>query len=531
MDFNRMLSSHAKHFHAPVLRFADRDLSMTCRDLLDWSGSYCGLYLANHITPGSRIGLWMGNVPEYALAYTAALRMGAVTVPLSVYEAFGKAASAADGCGCGLLLYDSRNRHVRAQLEKAGPLPGHWLDVAAFPSGGGVLLPPYSAGETCAYDWDMQEEYCILHSSGSTGARKAIRKTVASTLGNRHVVRGLRLMIRALRAITPLDLCNVCPWYHNTGNLMLLLTLCGGRYKQIVTEYFNPVHTARYLERERPVIWLGTATMLYRVCCADPARETVFPSIIFSSGEVLSDHVLRTLSAQRGCRLLLSFYGTTELGILSTLQYAFGNPPLRYRLILFLLRCFDLGGPPDAAVERRPFSSCLGLISKSVDVRVCGADGRVLPDGEEGEIFAKKRKVQGVYLDRTQPEDYISTGDLGYKLGRQLYLLGRKKELIIRSGEKIIPSEIEELLLACPGVADAVVCAVPSPDHGEDVCACLQPGDPPPDLEAVRARLRDCLPCFMQPQHYLLRDSFPCNASGKTDRKRVAAEAKAALGL
>ena len=531
MDYNKVLSSGAKRYRGPVLRFADRDLSLTYGDLLDLSGPYCALYREKGLSAGSRVALWMGNVPEYVLAYVAALRMGVVTVPLSVYERLDRVQSAADACGCGLLLYDSRNRHVRDALG-AAPVPDGWMDAAAFAGDCAVSLPPYPAGETFAYDWGTDEEYCIMHSSGSTGQRKAIRKTIVSTLGNMHTVRALRLMIGLLRRLLPpFDLYNVCPFYHNTGNCMLMLVLTGMYFKQIVTENFNPLHAAQYLARERPNVWLGTASMLYRVCCANPAADLVYPSMIITMGEALSDNVIRTLSAQKGSELLMSFYGTTEAGYISSLICPLGKQSLRFRVISRLLLRLDLGGMADAPGTRTDHSSELGRISKGVEVVVRGEDGTPLPDGAVGEIVVKKEGAQRVYLDAESQADGLSTGDLGYKRGRKLYLLGRKKELIIRSGENIIPSEIEELLLACPGVADAVVCGVPSPDHGEDVCACLQPGDPPPDLEAVRAQLRDCLPGFMQPQHYLIRDSFPCNASGKTDRRRVAAEAKAALGL
>ena len=530
MDFNKVLASNSKRFRKAVFRFPDRDVGFTYRELLDRSGRYCGLYRRRGLTPGTRVALWMGNVPEYALAFTAALRMGLVAVPVSVYEKIDKVSDVCRCSDCALMLYDSGNRFVRSALEKAEAIPEGWLDVADFEAAGGLLLPPAEDAADCAYDWSYDETYCILHSSGSTGARKAVCKTLSHTFGSRSTLRLLRFFLRLIQPFDRSNLFSVCPWYHTVGCILMLLTLSGGHYRQTVTEYFNPVHVARYLSTEKPNLWLGTATMLYRVCCANPDPELAFPGVVLSAGEALSSNILQTLSRQKGCRLLLSFYGITELGVISSLGAPLGPLPLRHRLTLALLHGFGLVGRPDASDSRADLSSDLGTISRDMDIRIRDDAGRLLPDGEAGEIFVKKAGAQRVYLNQDRPTDEVSSGDVGYKRGRQLFLLGRKKELIIRSGENIIPSEIEEQLLKCPGVEDAVVFGVPSPDHGEDVCACIQTAGAP-DPEAIQAHLRDSLPRFMVPQYYLFREDFPCNASGKTDRKRIAAESRASLGL
>ena len=531
MDFHRLLVTCSKRIHTPAFRFPDRDVSITYRELLDLSGVYCGLYRRLGLVPGDRVALWMGSVPEYVLAFTAALRMGLVAVPLSVYEQWDKVCSVCDACGCALMLYDGNNRYIRATLEKADALPANWLDVSSFASDNAIRLPPDEAAADCAWDWDLEDTYCILHSSGSTGERKSIRMTVVSTFGKKSAMRGMRLMFYLLRKLVPpFDRFISSPFYHAAGNYMLMLVLSGCYFKLVAQEYFNPVHTARYLAQEQPTAWMGTATMFYRICCANPAGSLVYPMVITASGEAVSDNMLRTFSEQEGCQLLLSYYGTTELGRISSLICPIGRTTLRTRISCFLSDLLDFGGMAEKPGKRTDHSKELGKISKTVEIDVRGEDGRSLPDGEVGEIFGRKAGSRRVYLDQERPEEWISTGDVGYRRGRRLYLLGRKKELIIRSGENIIPSEIEEQLLKCPGVEDAVVFGVPSPDHGEDVCACIQTAGAP-DLEAIQAHLRDSLPRFMLPQHYLFREDFPYNATGKTDRKRIAAESRASLGL
>lgn len=127
---------------------------------------------------------------------------------------------------------------------------------------------------------------------------------------------------------------------------------------------------------------------------------------------------------------------------------------------------------------------------------------------------------------------WLRTGDLGLVQEGCLYVLGRLKDMIIRGGENIAASEIEEVLLKMPGIAEA--CAVPvySEYWGETVCVVVQPAKGHAvDGEAVRAHARSLLPRYKQPEYVLVWNAFPLLASGKINRRHVKEQAAAELSL
>lgn len=128
--------------------------------------------------------------------------------------------------------------------------------------------------------------------------------------------------------------------------------------------------------------------------------------------------------------------------------------------------------------------------------------------------------------DTIDSEKWLHTGDLGYvDENGYLYLSGRAKELIIRGGENIVPSEVEGELLKAPNISDAKVMGAPHPSLGESVEACVTLKDKtePFDENAVRTDLLGRLPRFKIPSHVFCYDAFPLLANGKIDVRSLRA--------
>ena len=166
-----------------------------------------------------------------------------------------------------------------------------------------------------------------------------------------------------------------------------------------------------------------------------------------------------------------------------------------------------------------------------VDVRL--VDPRTLadaPEGSEGEIWVRGPNLMLGYHDpavRSFTDGWYRTGDLGRCAGPgHLAVTGRVREVIVRGGENIHPAEVEQVLLACPGVADAVVAGVPHDVFGEVPVAFVVPGpdgpgrgdlDPRVLLAACRAELAD----FKVPDAIRVVESVPRTSSGKAKRHEV----------
>jgi 2,3-dihydroxybenzoate-AMP ligase len=166
--------------------------------------------------------------------------------------------------------------------------------------------------------------------------------------------------------------------------------------------------------------------------------------------------------------------------------------------------------------------------------KVAGADGRDLPRNAEGELLAKGPCVFSGYLSNPAEnkraftrDGFFRTGDLARidDLG-YIRITGRIKDIIIRGGENISPTEMESLIRAHPDVADVAVVGIPDPDLGEIACACIQPkGGAKPGLEDIVPFLKDRGASVLQlPERIELIRQIPRTPIGKADKKALQAD-------
>jgi acyl-CoA synthetase (AMP-forming)/AMP-acid ligase II len=172
-----------------------------------------------------------------------------------------------------------------------------------------------------------------------------------------------------------------------------------------------------------------------------------------------------------------------------------------------------------------------GFVGKGtgVDVVIRDEHGRALPAGTQGEVTIRGSNVMQGYLNNPQAnetafwEGYFRTGDQGVlDADGYLMLTGRLKELINRGGEKISPLEVDAALLEHPAVAEAVSFAAPDAKYGEEVhAAVVLKGKATP--EEIQAFCRDRLADFKVPKVIHVTKEVPRTATGKIQRRHVAA--------
>jgi acyl-CoA synthetase (AMP-forming)/AMP-acid ligase II len=158
------------------------------------------------------------------------------------------------------------------------------------------------------------------------------------------------------------------------------------------------------------------------------------------------------------------------------------------------------------------------------EVRLIGADGQPVETGAPGEIWVRGPGVMlGYYLapDLTRQviceDGWLNTGDIG-RLGPDgaLTIVGRTKDLIIRSGFNVYPIEVESVLNAHPAVLVSAVVGVPTSDGNEEVVAFVEIKEGETfDAEALRAFVMDRLSPYKRPERYLRLGAIPKTASGK----------------
>jgi long-chain acyl-CoA synthetase len=177
----------------------------------------------------------------------------------------------------------------------------------------------------------------------------------------------------------------------------------------------------------------------------------------------------------------------------------------------------------------RERAGSVGLPVPGTEIRVLDAHGDELPDGQEGEICARSPGVMRGYWNSPEAtaealeDGWLRTGDIGYRDEQgYLYILDRKKDLIIRGGFNVYPRDVEDALVEHPDVEMAGVIGRPSPVHGEEVVAFVaaRPGAAL-EAEALIGWARERIGGYKYPREVHLVDSIPLTPVGKIDRKAL----------
>jgi long-chain acyl-CoA synthetase len=172
----------------------------------------------------------------------------------------------------------------------------------------------------------------------------------------------------------------------------------------------------------------------------------------------------------------------------------------------------------------------VGKISPGAELRFLGDDGRVLPQGEVGEIYSRipgspdftyhNKPEKRAEIDR---DGFITSGDVGYiDPDGYVFLCDRKRDMVISGGVNIYPAEIENVLIGMPGVRDCAVFGIPDAEFGERLCAFVEPEpDSGISAAAVQSFLRERLANFKVPKHVEFRDVLPREATGKIFKRKL----------
>jgi fatty-acyl-CoA synthase len=180
--------------------------------------------------------------------------------------------------------------------------------------------------------------------------------------------------------------------------------------------------------------------------------------------------------------------------------------------------------------------STVGRVHPHQEVKIVDADGRIVPHGVTGELLTRGYSVMRGYWDddvRTgesiDAAGWMHSGDLA-TLDAQGYcrIVGRSKDMVIRGGENIYPTEIEQYLYRHPKILDVQCVGVPDAKYGEELCACviLRPGTQASE-EEIREFCRGQIAHYKVPRYVRFVDSFPMTVTGKVQkfelRKQMAA--------
>ncbi len=422
------------------------------------------------LVPGARLVLALPRSLEFVAVHLAALRSGAVSVPVSPAATASEVSRLAEAS--------------RAQLVVDEALARRWLAARDAPCDPSDL--PRPAGRDPAL---------LLMTSGTTGAPKGVLHTHAA----------LRRQVEDLAAcwdVTPADvLIHALPLYHVHGLVVALHVALASGARVVLLERFEPEAVVRAVATRGGTLFMGVPTMYHRLLQLPEAGTRPLASLrLATCGSAPLRAETAAAFLRRTGRRLLVRYGLTEA------------------LIVTSQRLDE---------ERDPHG--VGRPLPGVGLRIVDPESqREVPAGAVGSVRVRGPTVFAGYEGGGGGPDAageFDTGDLGFvDATGELQLVGRRRELIITGGHNVHPREVETVLEREDSVAECAVTGLPDEDLGELVAAAVvgAPGRPP-DLPALRARCSSELPRFKQPRAWLVLEALPRTPLGKLRRDALSA--------
>ncbi len=345
---------------------------------------------------------------------------------------------------------------------------------------------------------------CLVFTSGTTGASKCC------ILGQRELRRMIYTMNGEMRCGSADRVLINMPMFH-VGALAIVGGLHARGGNVVLQQQFDAAEAVRLIAAERVTV-LHVAPVMLRALLDEvtdgDALESV-RTVVYSAAPMSADTLRRALSMLPDAGFL-NLYGQTEV-IVSGLSR----------------ELHSLDGPH---AEERLRS--VGFPFPGTRVRVVDDDGRSVPTGQAGEIVARSDSMfRGYWQDRAATEatlrdGWCHTGDVGRMDERGLlYLVDRKKDVIISGGENVYSPEVEDAISALDGVAACAVVGVPDDRWGEALCAVVVPvSGAALTLEGLQDGVRQRLARYKVPRRLVLVSELPILPSGKVDKKRLRAD-------
>jgi len=473
----------------------------TYRELADLVARLSGGIAAQGVEPGDRVAVMMRSHTGYVAAYYAVITAGRVLVPINVRLAPPELAYILGNAGVRLILAD---REFAPVIERALQEWGEAVPVVWTEPGAGLTFEQLAASAPVAPPLIHEETLAaIYYTSGTTGRPKGA-------------------MITHLN-MTAVGQQNVEAWYFDSPEVVELeisplfhvsfqefgppIHAVGG---SLIVDTFSPGRSLDIIEHERVNSFFAVPSMLFLMVAemAKKPRDVSSVRLVKYGASPMPVEKIREVQQVFSQALLVQGFGQTESTGMIVVTW------------------------PDEVVKY-PLST--GRAISGCDIRIVNDEDSPLPPHQVGEVIARGPQVMAGYWENPAATTealrggYLHTGDLGYlDEGGRLYIVDRKKYMIIRGGQNIYSAEVEDALYTHPAIAEVAVVAKPEPVYEEVVAAFVKVK---PDMsvtpDALDAHLTGRLAPYKKPVVYYFVDDFPRTASGKIRKVELRERLKA----
>ena len=473
------------------------------------------------VRKGDRVAFAMRNLPEWPVIFFAITTIGAIAVPLNAWWTGAELAYGIRDSGAKLLIVDTE-RHARlaghldaltelervivaratepvagaTALEDIVGVPGNWADLPDLPRP--------------QVELDRDDDATIFYTSGTTGSPKGALGTHRNLMTNilSAAFSAARSFLRRGELVPepqPRTTLTVIPLFHVTACSAILMGAMAAGHRIIFMRKWDTVQAMEIIEREKVNMTGGVPTIAWQLIeHPDRAKYDLSSLEVISYGGAPSAPELVKRIREEFGAMPGNGWGMTETMATVTSHNAedYLNRP-------------ESAGPPVA----------------TADLEIRADDGVTeLPTGTVGELWARGPMIVKGYWNKLEAtaetfvDGWVRTGDLA-RIDDEgfLFVVDRAKDMVLRGGENIYSSEVENVLFEHPAVTDCAIIAIPHRTLGEEPAAVvhLAPGTSASEAELqewVRARLA----AFKVPVAIrFVADTLPRNANGKILKKNV----------
>ena len=519
-------------FRSAVARAADQpairyfDATLTWRELDRLSDALAVTLQDRGFAPGDRLAGALQNVPHFPVAMVAAWKAGGILVPVNPMNRERELALILEDCRPrALLCHPSFAEEVAARME-ATALPSVLLTVSPFdfqtrddPRAFAGLRrtvdardmlaaisprmgPAQDARIPAAVTPAAGDPGLIVYTSGTTGRPKGAIITHANLVADATAV------VRWMALEPGMPMLRLAPLFHITGSVCHVMAAMAGPLPLVLMHRFEPGVALDATAEHRPVATIAAITAFIAMMNHPAAAAERLESLtrVFSGGAPVPAHVAARFAEQFG-RPLHNAYGLTE-----TTSMSHGVPLGR-----------------EGRVDPQSGTLSIGVPVHGTRCWIAREDGSPAPVGETGEIVTSGPIVSPGYWHKpgetaaAMRPDGLRTGDVGFMdADGWFYLVDRKKDMIVASGYKVWPREVEDVLYSHPAVREAAVVGIPDPYRGETVKAVvsLRPGSAVEPGELV-SHCRERMAAYKVPRVVEVRDELPKTVTGKILRRSL----------
>jgi long-chain acyl-CoA synthetase len=426
-----------------------KDQPVTYNELLSRAQRFAHALKDLGIKPDDKVALMLNNCPEYIISYFACAYLGAVAVPVNIFNKERELEYLLRNSDSVALIASPAFAEIFSKIENKPPL-FKWLIVNGSYREGLEFSKLEAAAKAGPFEAQCTGESVaeILYTSGTTADPKGTMLTHTNLFFHANAITNLLKLDDNDRSML------VVPMFHGYGITVLLCSLMTGA-SMVLLDPFNPTEVFEQIQKHR-VTFLPMVVAMYFVLVNHPDRTKYDLSCLrigISGASAMPAQLMKEASEAFNIKILEA-WGLTECSASATIQ----------------------------RMDKPYKEGSVGLAYDGVKVGIMDESGNLKGANEVGELVIKGPLVMKGYYKKPAEtaealiDGWLHTGDMGYyDNDGYFFMVDRKKELINVGGEKVFPREVEEIMYQHPSVADAVLIPQKDARLGEIPVAIIIP--------------------------------------------------------